>query len=46
MFIERLPYGDGWLVTDIVNGYLVTRRYFFYTKKEAVALFKEETKPQ
>lgn len=46
MTVERLPFNDGWLISDVIDGYLVTRKYFFYTKKEAIALFKEETKPQ
>jgi hypothetical protein len=33
-----------WVVSDIIGGYLVTKQYYFYTKKEAIALFKQETK--
>lgn len=33
-----------WVVSDIVAGYLITRRYYFYTKREALALFKQETR--
>jgi hypothetical protein len=33
-----------WRVSDIIGGYLVTRRYYGYTKREAIKLFKEETK--
>jgi hypothetical protein len=33
-----------WRISDIVDGYLVTRRYYGYTKREAVRLFKEETR--
>jgi hypothetical protein len=42
MTVERLPFNDGWLISDVLNGYLVSRKYFFYTKKEAIALFKQE----
>lgn len=44
MTTERLfPSGD-WLITDIINGYLVRRRYSGYTKREAEKLFKAEVK--
>jgi hypothetical protein len=33
-----------WRISDIIGGYLVTRVYYFYTKREAVSLFKEETR--
>jgi hypothetical protein len=42
MIIER-TYNGGWCVSSLVKGSLVTRRYFGYTKKEAVRLFKQET---
>lgn len=29
-------------VTDIINGYRVSRRYFGYSTEEAVELFKQE----
>lgn len=31
-----------WVIYDTVNGYLETRQYHFYTKKEAISLFKQE----
>ena len=34
----------GYCVADIVNGYRVQRRYFGYTKRECVRMFKEEMK--
>jgi hypothetical protein len=33
-----------YVISDIVSGYLVTRRYYGYTKREALRLFKEETR--
>jgi hypothetical protein len=34
----------GYRVTEIENGQLIQRRYFDYTKREAVRLFKDEVK--
>jgi len=33
-----------WVISDIKNGYFISRTYFYYTKKEAIKLFKQETK--
>jgi len=41
MTIEKTSEG-AYRITEIIGGYLVTRRYYGYTKKEAVKLFKEE----
>ena len=43
MTIERNPNGS-LVLSDIVNGYLFTRVYYGYTKKEARALFAQEIK--
>lgn len=43
MIIEKTFQG-AWKVSDIIGGYLVTRQYFDYTKKEAIAKFKGEFK--
>lgn len=43
MTIERMTPSGGWLITAIIGGYLVTRRYFGYSKREALAMFKDET---
>jgi hypothetical protein len=40
MTIERTFQG-AWRISEIVNGYLFTRQFFGYTKKEAIAAFKE-----
>jgi hypothetical protein len=42
MTIERTFQG-AWRISGMVDGYLVTRQFFGYTKKEAVAAFKEAT---
>jgi hypothetical protein len=33
-----------WVVSGIVAGYLVTRTYYYYNKREAIALFKREAR--
>jgi hypothetical protein len=43
MLIERGQYGQ-WVISDLVNGYLVTRQYYGYTKKEAVREFAHTTR--
>ena len=40
--IERLHPSGGWLVSAVIDGYRVARRYFGYTKREAVAMFRAE----
>lgn len=44
MTIETIKPSGGYLITDIVHGQLIKQRYFGYTKKEAIALFKEYRK--
>ena len=39
--IERTFQG-AWRISAMVNGYLVTKQYFGYTKKEAIAAFQQE----
>ena len=43
MTVERTVQG-AWRVSQIVDGYLLTRQFFGYTKKEAMQLFKQYTK--
>jgi hypothetical protein len=31
-----------WVISELVGGYLVTKHYYFYSKREAVALFKQK----
>jgi hypothetical protein len=39
--IERTFQG-AWRISAMIDGYLVTRQYMGYTKKEAVSLFQQE----
>ena len=43
MSIERTFQG-AYKISAIVNGYLVTKQYMGYTKREAIQRFKEFTK--
>ena len=43
MIIEK-NYEGAWVISDIIGGYRVCHRYYFYTKREAVRLFKEATR--
>jgi hypothetical protein len=40
MSIERLPNG-GYLIATVLNGTRVKRKYFGYSKRDAIALFKQ-----
>lgn len=39
---EKHPVSGAWLVSALWDGYIVRRTYFDYTKKEAIALFRQE----
>lgn len=41
MSIQR-NHAGAYVVSDIVGGYLVTRTYYGYTKRESIALFRAE----
>ena len=41
MIVEK-NYEGAWVVSDIVNGYRVARRYYGYTKRQALAMFRAE----
>jgi hypothetical protein len=43
MTVERQNNGS-LLISDIVNGYYVKKVYYFYSKKEAMKLFREYIK--
>jgi hypothetical protein len=43
MTVERQHNGS-LLISDIVNGYYVKKVYYFYSKKEAIKLFREHRK--
>jgi len=40
--IEKTFQG-AWRISAMIDGYLVSRQYMGYTKKEAIAAFKEAT---
>jgi len=40
MSVNRVWHSGAWIVSQIVGGYLVSRTYYGYTKREAVALFR------
>lgn len=40
MLIEKI--NGGFCITEIVDGFIIRRRYFGYTKKDAIKLFKNE----
>lgn len=42
MTIYRDKIRGCWVVSAIVDGYLKTRRYYGYTKREAITAFKQE----
>ena len=44
MVIEKHKINGSYIITDIKNGYLFKRIYYFYTKKQAVKMFKKELK--
>ena len=45
MIIERQSNGS-LLISDIVNGYWIKQVYYFYSKKEAIKLFREYRKKE
>ena len=40
MIIEKNQYG-AYVISDIVKGYWIYKQYYFYTKKEAIKLFRK-----
>jgi hypothetical protein len=40
MLVERII--GGYCISEIVGNQMITRRYFGYTKREAINLFKRE----
>jgi len=43
MIIDKNNEG-AWRICENINGYLETKVYYFYSKKEAVKLFREHKK--
>ena len=44
MIIEKNKINGSLIISDIKNGYLFKKVYYFYTKKQAVKMFKKELK--
>ena len=44
MSVSRVWHSGAWIVSEIVGGYLVSRTYYGFTKREAVARFRAEKK--
>jgi len=44
MIVERVNHSGMWVISDLIGGVLVTRKYLDYSRKEAIELFKHETK--
>lgn len=42
MIIEN--YSGSWIISETINGYLITKKYLFYTKKEAITSFEKYIK--
>ena len=45
MIVERQSNGSI-LISDIVDGYWIKKVYYFYSKKEAMKLFREYIKQE
>ena len=44
MIVEKLHPSGGWLICALIGGRLITRRYFGYSKRVAVAMFNRDTR--
>lgn len=42
MTVTKLHHSGAWQVSEIVNGYLLTRTYYGYTKRESISNFNKE----
>jgi len=43
MIIER-NHAGAWVISDIIGGYRVSQTYYYYTKREAIRLFRADSK--
>ena len=43
MIIEK-NHAGAWVISAIIGGYWVTRQYYYYTKTQAVALFRDDVR--
>jgi hypothetical protein len=39
---NEITFQGAWRISAIVRGYLVSKQYMGYTKKEAIALFQQQ----
>lgn len=46
MTVERLKPSGAYQISTIKNGYLIHKTYYFYTRKDAVADFRQFVKTQ
>ena len=42
MQVERVHGSGAWNIYGVVNGYLLSRTYFFTNKRDAIRLWNEE----
>ena len=42
MSIYKHAVNGAWVCSDIIHGHLITRTYYGYTKRQAMAMFKAE----
>lgn len=42
MTVYRHPINRAWIISDIVEGYRVERAYYYCTKAQAMAEFRQE----
>lgn len=42
MTIDRIAHSGAWRISAVHDSHLVTRVYFFMTKREAIAAFRAE----
>lgn len=41
MIVEIVRHSGAIVISDTIGGYLVTRSYYGYTRRDAIRLFKE-----
>lgn len=44
MTVMQDPVRGCYVISELVDRHLVTRKYYFYTKREAIRLFRNEIK--
>lgn len=43
MTVEKTIFGY-WKISKVINGVLITRQYSGYSKRDAIAMFREDTR--